>query len=221
MILDIAFSPCPNDTLIFYGIVNKKIDLKGLEFREHIFDVETLNERAWRGDFDITKLSTGGYLYVRDQYEILSSGSAIGTGCGPLLVARKTIDDIRELDGTRIGIPGRFTTANLLFRLFLEERMAYSRTSLRFIPEYMLFSEIIPAIISGRLMAGIIIHEQRFTYRTYGLKEIIDLGGWWQEKTSLPVPLGCICMKKKYGREMIEIVNGILRDSVLYGIDHI
>ncbi len=220
MRLKIAFSPCPNDTLIFYGIVNKKINLKGIEFIEYIFDVETLNEKALREDFDVTKLSVGGYLHVRDQYEILSSGSAIGMGCGPLLIAREKID-IRELDGTRIGIPGRFTTANLLFNLFLEEKMAYYRTSLKFIPEYMIFSDIIPGIISGRLTAGVIIHEQRFTYRTYGLTEIIDLGEWWQERTSLPVPLGCICMKRKYGREMIELVNGILRDSVLYGINHI
>lgn len=216
MILDIAFSPCPNDTLIFYGLVNKKIDLKGLSFREHIFDIETLNERTLSGDFHITKLSTGGYYLVRDRYDIFSSGSAMGMGCGPLLVAKEVID-LNELSGARVGIPGRLTTANLLFRLFLKE----NKKDINFIPQYMVFNEIIPAITTGRLKAGIIIHEQRFTYRGYGLLKIIDLGEWWQQRTSLPVPLGCICIKRELGEDVKELINGILRDSVMHGINHI
>ncbi len=215
MRLSLGFSSCPNDTLIFYGLMNGII--KGdITFKEFIADVQTLNEKALAGELDITKVSVAAYLQLQDRYELLNSGAAIGRGCGPLLVT-KALTSITELHGSEIAIPGRLTTAYLLFRAFIKKNfMDFS-----FVPRFMTFDRIIPAVSSGEVKAGIIIHESRFTYETAGLKALIDLGEWWESYTGLPIPLGCIIAKKSLGGALIKKIDSLIHDSVVYGLNNI
>lgn len=206
--LTLGYSPCPNDTFIFYGLVRGRVKYDGINFQESLLDVETLNNHALKGNFDITKVSFHAYLYLKDNYMLLNSGGAMGRGCGPLIVARQTIK-MTDLKGRRIAIPGLMTTAHLLLRLF--------DTDLSKNIVIMPFHEILEAVRSGYVDAGLIIHESRFTYESYGLKEVIDLGQWWEEETGLPIPLGCIIIKKKFSG-MIEEMENLIRNSISYAL---
>ncbi len=207
--LTIGYSPCPNDTFIFYGLVHGRIDTGGLEFKETLMDVETLNQKAFDLEFDITKVSYHAYLYLKGEYNLLRAGGALGRGCGPLLVAKESCN-VRELRGKRIAIPGRYTTAFLLLRLYDHE--------LCINPYIMSFDRIMPAVRNGEVDAGLIIHEGRFTYPLYGLTEIMDLGRWWEDETGLPIPLGCIIARRSLGDSLIEEVNGLIRRSLEYSL---
>ncbi|MGB3649351.1 MAG: MqnA/MqnD/SBP family protein, partial [Desulfobulbales bacterium] len=168
--LSIGFSPCPNDTYIFCGLVNGKIPLAGWSLQPAALeDVETLNEWAMQGRLDITKLSFHALGHVLDDYVLLHSGAALGRGCGPLLVAGQKVDrgDFAEMT---VAVPGRFTTAAMLLRLY---GPAWKDVVM------MRFDDIMPAIESGRVDCGVIIHESRFTYKGRGLELIVDLGAWW------------------------------------------
>lgn len=207
----LGYSPCPNDTFIFYALVHNKIDTGGIRFKEILRDVETLNQKALSAELDITKVSFHAYAYLRDKYFLLRSGGAMGTGCGPLLVA-KTKTSMEALRGRRIAIPGRLTTAFFLLQLYdpaLAEDIVV-----------MPFDEIMEAVKSGNVDAGLIIHESRFTYPDYGLSEITDLGKWWETETGLPVPLGCIIAKKTIGRNIIKDIETLIRKSVEYAFSH-
>ena len=182
MKLRIGFSPCPNDTFIFDAMVHGKIDTEGLEFDIILADVEELNKMAFDAALDVTKVSSHAYTYIADNYLILDSGSALGFGNGPLLIAQRNFSP-DEVDDLCIAIPGRFTTANLLLSI------AWPRALNR--KEY-LFSEIENAILKGDVDAGLIIHETRFTYQKRGLVKIADLGEYWTNLTGLPLPLGNI-----------------------------
>ncbi len=219
MRISLGFSSCPNDTLIFYGLIRGKIDTGPFRFEEFITDVETLNEKAMRNELDVTKVSVAGYLKVRDRYELLNSGSAMGRRCGPLLVTERACS-LEDLNGRIIAIPGRFTTAYLLFLLYLRYS-GFSERGFSFVPLFTTFDRIIPAIKSKEADGGVIIHETRFTYPAFGLREILDLGQWWEEETGLPVPLGCIIAKKELGAETIRRIEGMIRESVLYGLRHV
>jgi len=214
--LSLGFSPCPNDTLIFYALTQNKIKRAPFVFEEFIEDVQTLNEKALRKELHITKVSVATYLKVKDDYELLSSGGAIGRGCGPLLVTER-IDNIKELNGAEIAIPGRLTTAYLLFLFYIKRTMK----DFSFKPIFMTFDKIIPAIKKGNLRAGLIIHESRFTYESQGLKALVDLGKWWESETGLPVPLGAIIAKKDLGEEIIKKIDSFIRESVIYGLNHL
>ena len=216
MRLSLGFSPCPNDTLIFYGLTQNKINRAPFVFEEFIEDVQTLNERALRRELHITKVSVATYLKVKGEYELLSSGGAIGRGCGPLLVTER-IDSLKELNGAEIAIPGRLTTAYLLFLFYIRRTMK----DFSFQPRFMTFDKIIPSIKKGNLRAGIIIHESRFTYEFQGLKALVDLGEWWEAETGLPVPLGCIIAKKDLGEGVIKKIDSLIRESVIYGLSHL
>ncbi|NSL88510.1 1,4-dihydroxy-6-naphthoate synthase [Chitinophaga solisilvae] len=186
MHLSLGFSPCPNDTFIFDALVNNKIDTEGFTFDTQLEDVETLNRWALEARLPITKLSFAVFLKVRDQYELLNSGSALGRGCGPLLIARKDIpaEDIKNLT---IAIPGENTTANLLFSIAFPEAKH---------KKVMLFSEIENAVLNGEVDAGVIIHENRFTYQLKGLVKLMDMGEYWEQTTGSPIPLGGIFIRK-------------------------
>jgi len=207
--LTLGYSPCPNDTFIFYGLVHGRIDTGGLAFRETLLDVETLNQRAFDLEFDITKVSYHAYLYLQGNYTLLRAGGALGRGCGPLIVAKDDYDP-KSLRGKRIAIPGRYTTAYLLLRLYDPE--------LCINPCIMTFDRIMPAVNNGEVDAGLIIHESRFTYPLYGLKEVIDLGRWWEDETGLPIPLGCIIARNSLGNPLIERINGLIRESLEYSL---
>lgn len=207
--LTIGYSPCPNDTFIFYGLVHGKINTGDLRFKEILFDVETLNKKAIKGAFDITKVSYHAFASLRKDYCLLRSGGAMGKGCGPLIVAKEKYS-MEDLKGKKIAIPGRLTTAYLLLQLY--------DPSFRDNIKVMRFDEILRAVDESEVDAGLIIHESRFTYKQYRLKLILDLGRWWEEKTGLPLPLGGIIVKKTLGKALIRKIQGLIRESVLYAL---
>jgi 1,4-dihydroxy-6-naphthoate synthase len=208
--LTIGFSPCPNDTFIFDALVNKKIDTGGLEFDLALEDVETLNEWAIEGKLDITKISFGVLPLVRNRYILLNSGGALGKGVGPLLISKNPIAAL-HIDECTVAIPGENTTAHLLFSLSFPNAMK---------KEFMLFSKIEDAILSNKVDAGVIIHENRFTYQRKGLKKILDLGEFWEEQTGCPIPLGGIVARREIDREISLQVDKLIRKSIEYGFAH-
>lgn len=212
--LAIGYSPCPNDTFIFYALVHNRIDLKSLKFKEILEDVETLNRMAEKGRLDITKVSYHAFAHLRDKYCLLRSGGALGIGCGPLVVAKEAFD-AGDLSRKRIATPGKLTTAHLLFQLFANSKNIQPS---QFVP--MPFSEIMDSVKNSRVDAGLIIHEGRFTYQAYGLKEVIDLGQWWERETGFLIPLGCIIAKRELGKDLISRIDSCIRESILYAINH-
>jgi 1,4-dihydroxy-6-naphthoate synthase len=209
MKLKLGFSPCPNDTFIFDAMVHGRIDTEGLEFDYFLADVEELNRRAFASDVDITKISSHAYVYVAKDYFILDSGSALGHGNGPLLISKKIIDPAK-LPEARIAIPGKYTTANLLFSIAWPE--AANKI------EY-LFSDIENALLNEEVDAGLIIHETRFTYHKKGLHKIADMGEYWEKLTGLPTPLGNIVINRRIPRDISLKVNRILRKSIEYAYE--
>jgi len=202
--LSLGFSPCPNDTFIFHALVHGLV--KGpVSFQSPFLeDVETLNSWAMQKRLDVTKLSFHALGHVLDEYCVLSAGSALGRGCGPLIVAAQP-HDISTGRALKIGIPGKYTTASLLFQMF-----APHCTNL----VEMRFENIMPAIAKGEIDAGVIIHESRFTYAGEGLVCLQDLGRWWEETSGQPIPLGCIAARRSYGREIIEEIDQAVRASL-------
>lgn len=208
MKLSIGFSTCPNDTFIFDAMVNGKIDTEGLEFSMLLADVEELNRRAFSQELDITKLSYHAYAFVAENYILLDSGSALGNNNGPLLISRQKIYP-DELKDAKIAIPGKYTTANLLMGIAYPE--AAKKT------EYN-FSVIEDVIISKEVDAGVIIHENRFTYKDKGLHKITDLGEFWEKKTKLPIPLGGIAVKRDLPLYIQQKINRVLKNSVEFAM---
>jgi 1,4-dihydroxy-6-naphthoate synthase len=212
MSLSLGFSPCPNDCFMFDAIVNQRIDLEGLDFSVRLADVEALNQAAFAGDADVTKLSYHAYAYCTGDYVLLDAGSALGRNCGPLLISKRTIAPEEVASGDlRIAIPGKFTTANFLLGLAFPN--AQDKTPL-------LFSEIESALLEDRFDAGLIIHENRFTYAEKGLKKIIDLGEYWEGETGAPIPLGGIVIRRALAGELKRRVDRVLRRSVEYAFAH-
>jgi 1,4-dihydroxy-6-naphthoate synthase len=208
MKLSLGFSSCPNDCFIFDAIINRRIDLEGFEFSVRMADVEALNTAAFANGIDVTKLSFHAYAYCIGNYVLLDAGSALGRNCGPLLIAARPIALAEVASGSlRIAIPGNFTTANFLLGLAFPD--ARNKTEV-------LFSEIEAAVLDGQFDAGLIIHENRFTYEAKGLKKIIDLGEFWEETTGAPIPLGGIVIRRSLPLEVQRAVNRILRRSVEY-----
>jgi len=215
--LSLGFSPCPNDTFIFYALAKGRLDAADLSFRFIIADVETLNERALQRSIDISKVSCSAYWHLRDDYVFLRSGAALGRGCGPLIVARDP-DTLRRgvRQPLKIAVPGRYTTAFLLLRLFLSSLQPPPVPSFVFMP----FHEIMPAVERSEADAGLIIHESRFTYPLHGLVELLDLGTWWEAETGLPIPLGGIVARKSLGDDLRGHVEALIRRSVKYSFGH-
>jgi len=204
MKISLGFSPCPNDTFIFDAMVHHRIDTEGLEFDLFMGDVEELNQKAFRGELDVTKLSFHAYAYVTKEYVLLDSGSALGKNCGPILISRSehTLEEAAELS---IAIPGKYTTANFLLSIANPE--AQNKTEV-------LFSDIKEKVLSGEFDAGLIIHENRFTYAAKGLKKIVDLGEYWENLTTCPIPLGGIAIKRNLPNEVQQKINRVLKRSV-------
>jgi 5,8-dihydroxy-2-naphthoate synthase len=212
MKLSLGFSPCPNDCFMFDAIVNRRIDLEGLEFSARLADVEALNKAAFAGEADVTKLSYHAYAHCARAYVLLDAGSALGRNCGPLLISRRPVSAEEVASGTlRIAIPGKYTTANFLLGLAFPG--ARDTTEL-------VFSAIEPALMNGDYDAGLIIHENRFTYAAKGLKKIIDLGEFWERETGRPIPLGGIVVNRALPDDIKHTVNRVLRRSVEYAFAH-
>ena len=209
-VLTIGYSPCPNDTFIFYALVHGKVRVPGVEFREQLEDVETLNRLALEGRLDMTKISYHALGYLRESYALLRSGGALGRGCGPLIVARPGVS-LADLKKGVIAVPGRLTTAYLLLRLFDP-----SVTNIA----VMTFDRIMDAVSTGDVTAGLIIHESRFTYPRYKLEKLLDLGEWWEKHSGFPVPLGGILGKRSLGNETLLKVEAGIRESLHYANSH-
>ena len=201
-----GFSPCPNDTFIFDAMVHGRIDTEGLEFDYFLTDVEELNRKALSADVDVTKISYNAFAYVAQNYLILDAGSALGHRNGPLLISKNRIG-ISELPGLKIAIPGKYTTANLLFSIAWPE--VVNKT------EY-LFSDIEDALLKDEVDAGLIIHETRFTYYRRGLHKLADMGEYWETLTGLPIPLGAIVIKRSIPDDIALKVNRVVRRSLEY-----
>ncbi|TCD11661.1 1,4-dihydroxy-6-naphthoate synthase [Pedobacter frigidisoli] len=217
MKLTLGFSPCPNDTFIFDALIHHKIDTEGLDFEVCFDDVETLNQKALKGELDITKLSFHAFAYVANQYALLDAGSALGFGVGPLLISKNHFDgenDSRLLTPSsklRVGIPGKYTTANFLLGI------AYPQLQNK---QEMVFSDIESALLEDRIDLGLIIHENRFTYQDKGLTKIVDLGNYWEKLTGCAIPLGGIVINKNLDRDIQLKVNRLVRQSVEFAFAH-
>jgi 1,4-dihydroxy-6-naphthoate synthase len=211
----LGFSPCPNDTFIFDALVNRKIDTQGFEFDTLLEDVQTLNQWALQGKLDFSKISYGVLPLLTESYSLLNSGGALGKGVGPLLITK---NEVGSTDATSsnfqlhtsdfcVAIPGENTTAHLLFSL------AYPNVKNKV---FMVFHEIEDAVLSGKVDAGVIIHENRFTYQDKGLKKIVDLGNYWEEQLKVPIPLGGIVAHKRIDQKIALQVDGLIKQSLEY-----
>ena len=212
MKLSLAFSPCPNDTFIFDALVNKKIDTGNFEFDVLLEDVQTLNQLALRGKIGISKISYGVLLLLADKYFLLNSGGALGKGVGPLLIAKNKID-LKDIPDKTIAIPGENTTAHMLFSL------AFPNAKDKI---FKVFNEIEDAVLNNEVDAGVIIHENRFTYQDKGLTKLIDLGDYWETQTQSPIPLGGIVAKKSIDISIVQQIDALIKQSVEYAFknDH-
>lgn len=208
MKLTLGFSPCPNDTFIFDALVHHKIDTEGLEFEVIFADVEQLNKWAFQGKLDITKLSYNAFTHCVNNYALLDSGSALGNNCGPLLIKKPNTILTKE---SKLAIPGKYTTANMLLNIVLPNHQNKVE---------MLFSEIENKVLEGRVDAGLIIHENRFTYQDKGLIKVKDLGKFWEEETGLPIPLGGIVINRNLPFEIQKKFERVLRKSVEYAFEN-
>ena len=212
MKLSLGFSPCPNDCFMFDAIVHGRIDLEGLQFDIVMEDVEALNRRAFARSIDVTKLSYHAFAHCVDAYALLDAGSALGRGCGPLLISARPVSKEEVAEGElRIAIPGRYTTANFLLSLAFPN--AQQKTEL-------IFSEIEDAVLDGRVDAGLIIHENRFTYADKGLKKILDLGEFWETTTGAAIPLGGIVIDRRLPPDVQQRVDRVMRRSVEFAFAH-
>ena len=201
--MTIGFSPCPNDTYIFERFLQAEFQNK-YQFTPVISDVEELNRMAFLEELDITKMSFHTWLYLQDKYDLLNSGSALGKGCGPILIAKKNID-LAEVENLKVAIPGKFTTANFL----LSARFPNLKNK-----HELLFSNIESAVENGNVDAGLIIHENRFTYHQKGLLKLMDMGEWWETETKCAIPLGGIAIHKKFGLTIKGEIDNLLKQSI-------
>jgi 1,4-dihydroxy-6-naphthoate synthase len=214
----LGHSPDPDDAFMFYAMAEHTIDLRGYQFEHRLEDIQTLNERALRGELDISAISIHAYAYVSDRYALLPCGASMGDGYGPMLVATdanaptaSSPNELRDwLRGRLIAVPGKMTSAYLALQLFLGE----------FDHVVVPFDQIFETVKTGRAATGLIIHEGQLTYAAAGFKKLLDLGEWWKEKTSLPLPLGGNVLRKGFAPEVQHDLSQIIRESIDYGLAH-
>lgn len=209
MKLSFGYSPCPNDTFIFYALAHQKIDTLGLDVEVILEDVEQLNQWALQGKLAMTKLSYHAFAFVSNEYVLSPYGSALGKGCGPLLIAQTPCSE-EEVIQRQVYIPGAYTTAHFLLR--------YAYPHLRHEAKSILFSEIEQKLLQHKDYLGVIIHENRFTYQSKGLFQIKDLGAYWEQQTGLPIPLGGIAFKRNLPEEVSLKINLLLKNSIEYAL---
>lgn len=219
----LAYSTCPNDTFIFNALANGLISTNNIDFDITLADVETLNRNASEGLFDITKLSFAAFGSLRDKYALLRTGAALGRGCGPLVIslpgrsfaAWKNKNNGEALKPV-VAVPGMGTTAFVLFTLFLKDRFPGIEPDILPMP----FEKILPAVKNKKADFGVIIHEGRFIYKESGLESLVDLGQWWEEKTGLPIPLGCIAVKRDLGQKAAHTIENLIGQSIEFAMEN-
>jgi len=217
-VFTLGHSPDPDDAFMFYAMAERKIDLRGYEFEHRLEDIQTLNERALRGELDISAISIHAYAYVSDRYALLSCGASMGDGYGPMLVAidpaAPTADSPEKLRawlrGRRIAVPGKMTSAFLALQLYLGE----------FEHVVVPFDQIFNEVKAGKEAVGLIIHEGQLTYAAAGFRKLLDLGQWWKEETGLPLPLGGNVLRKDLPPDVSRVLAQIIRESIDYGLAH-
>jgi 5,8-dihydroxy-2-naphthoate synthase len=207
--ITVAHSPDSDDAFMFYGLATNKVRVPGLRFTHTLCDIETLNQKAREGVYDVTAISFHAYPYIQDKYALLPSGGSVGEGYGPMIVAQRLFSE-SDIKGKRIAVPGTLTTAYLALQIFAPGIET----------EVVPFDQIIPQVLEGKYEAGLIIHEGQLTYDKSGLYRIVDLGKWWQKMTGLPLPLGGNVIRRALGPELMLAVSTALRDSIQYGLDH-
>jgi 1,4-dihydroxy-6-naphthoate synthase len=207
--ISIAHSPDSDDAFMFYGLATNKVRVPGLRFTHTLCDIETLNQKAREGVYDVTAISFHAYPYIQDLYALMSCGGSVGEGYGPMIVSPRAFTE-SEIKTKRIAVPGTLTTAYLALQLFAPGVET----------EVVPFDQIIPQVLAGNYEAGLIIHEGQLTYDKAGLHRIVDLGRWWQKVTGLPLPLGGNAIRRALGAQTISAVNTALRDSIQYALDH-
>jgi 1,4-dihydroxy-6-naphthoate synthase len=208
-LITVGHSPDPDDAFMFYALAHDKIDTGNLEFRHELQDIETLNRRALRGELEVTAVSIHAYAFLLDKYALLPSGCSMGDRYGPMVVARKPLN-VSDLKSIKVAVPGTMTTAFLTLRLLAGD----------FPHEVVPFDRIIDAVATEKFDAGLIIHEGQLTFQNQGLKLIVDLGVWWQEKTGLPLPLGGNVVRRDLGRQTMSDISRLLKESIHYGLAH-
>ena len=207
--ITVAHSPDSDDAFMFYGLATNKVRAAGLRFTHTLCDIETLNQNAREGVYDVSAISFHAYPYVQDKYALMSCGGSVGEGYGPMIVSPRAFTP-SEIKTKRIAVPGTLTTAYLALQLFAPGVET----------EVVPFDQIIPQVLEGKYEAGLIIHEGQLTYDKSGLHRIVDLGRWWQKVTGLPLPLGGNAIRRALGPELIFAVSAALRDSIQYALDH-
>lgn len=207
--ITVAHSPDSDDAFMFYGLATNKVRTPGLKFTHSLCDIQTLNQMAMKGHYDVSAISFHAYPYIQDKYAMLASGGSVGDGYGPMIVSLKamTLDEVRK---TTIAVPGTLTTAYLALKLFAPEVKT----------EVVPFDQIIPQIQAGKYEAGLIIHEGQLSYGHAGLHKILDCGRWWKDMTGLPLPLGGNAIRRELGPELMASVGAALKESIQYALDH-
>jgi 1,4-dihydroxy-6-naphthoate synthase len=207
--INVAHSPDSDDAFMFYGLATNKVRVAGLHFAHTLCDIETLNQKAQEGVYDVTAVSFHAYPYIQDSYALMSCGGSVGDGYGPMIVSPRPFTQT-EIKKIKIAVPGKLTTAYLALMLFAPG------IEVEVVP----FDQIIPQVLEGKYEAGLIIHEGQLSYSKAGLQRVVDLGKWWQKITGLPLPLGGNAIRRALGPETIASVTQALRDSIQYALDH-
>lgn len=207
--ITVAHSPDSDDAFMFYALATNKIDTGDLQFTHVLEDIQSLNEKAMRGVYDVTAISFHAYAYIADKYALLPHGASIGDNYGPIVVAREALSP-DTLSSLKVAVPGKLTSAFLALRIFNSE----------FEYEVVPFDQIIAAVQEGRADAGLLIHEGQLFYQSLGLHKVLDLGEWWHERTGLPLPMGGNVIRRDLGTELMSKVSGYLRESIQYSLDH-
>jgi 1,4-dihydroxy-6-naphthoate synthase len=207
--INVAHSPDSDDAFMFYGLATNKVRVPGLRFTHTLCDIETLNQKAQEGVYDVTAVSFHAYPYIQDNYALMSCGGSVGDGYGPMIVSPRPFTQ-SEIKQIKIAVPGKLTTAYLALQLFAPG------IEVEVVP----FDQIIPQVLEGKYEAGLIIHEGQLSYSKAGLQRVVDLGKWWQKVTGLPLPLGGNAIRRSLGSETIASVSQALRDSIQYALDH-
>ena len=223
-LIRVGHSPDPDDAFMFYALAHKKIDMRGFKIKHVIEEIESLNQRALRGELEVTAVSCHAYAYLADKYAVMRSGASVGDNYGPILVRRKAEGGRRndKSTGLKVAVPGKFTTAFLVLQLYAKLESKSPCVVLRapyevvFVP----FDKIFDAVKTGKADLGLVIHEGQITFAEHGLEKVLDLGAWWHEKTQLPLPLGIDIIRRNLGKEAIASFAKLFKESIEYALNH-
>lgn len=205
----VGHSPDADDAFMFYGIACGGVDTAGLTISHVVEEIQALNERAFRGELEVTAISAYTYFEVADKYTLMTCGASIGDNYGPVIVSKK-LNYPKELKGKRVAVPGRYTTAYLMLKLYQPDIEAV------FVP----FDQVFPALDKGEVDAALVIHEGQVTFKDLGYTKMIDLGEWYYEMTKLPLPLGVDCVRTNLGKDLMRKCQRVFRDSIIYALEH-